>query len=80
MSVGSQKPINKTPGSIQPIVVRGIRTALRVKHTCSMESKQRDARWLSCVGEARVVEFYCKEILNKIAPSLLNRPPQNTPQ
>jgi len=45
-----------------------------------MESKQRDARWLSCVGEARVVEFYCKEILNKIAPSLLNRPPQNTPQ
>jgi len=32
------------------------------------------------VGEARVVEYYCKEILNKIVPSLPNRPPQNTPQ
>jgi hypothetical protein len=26
--------------------------------------------------EARIVEYYCKEILAKIAPSLPNRPPQ----
>jgi hypothetical protein len=32
------------------------------------------------VENARVVEYYCKEILDKIAPSLPNRPPQNTPR
>ena len=29
--------------------------------------------------EARVIEYYCKEILDKIAPCLTNRPPQRTP-
>lgn len=29
--------------------------------------------------EARIVEFYCKEILAKIAKSLPNRPLPNTP-
>jgi hypothetical protein len=29
--------------------------------------------------EARVVEYYYKEILDKIAPTLPNRPPQHTP-
>jgi hypothetical protein len=28
--------------------------------------------------EARILEFYCKEILAKIAQSLPNRPPQST--
>jgi hypothetical protein len=31
------------------------------------------------MGESRVVEYYCKEILNKIAPTLPNRPPQTPP-